>query len=181
MKRHLLALATSSALIPGVAAAADVAQSRTPSAPFIWTGIYAGITAGGAWSTSNTTTSTALTPDGYLPDIATTAAVNAAGSQRIRPSGFETGIEAGYNWQSGALLLGAEADLQALHLSGAASSGAVMYPGFDSQFVVSSYSDSTWLLTTRARAGLVANNWLIYATGGLAVTRLTSDLLFSDF
>ena len=108
--------------------------------------------------------------------------MNAVGNQSIKPSGFATGIEAGYNWQIGRLLLGVEADLQALELNGAANSGAIPYPGFHRQFVVSSYGDSTWLFTARARVGLVAgNNSLVYATGGLAVTRLNSDLLFTDF
>ena len=107
--------------------------------------------------------------------------MNAVGNQSIKPSGFATGIEAGYNWQIGRLLLGVEADLQALELNGAANSGAIPYPGFHRQFVVSSYGDSTWLFTARARVGLVAgNNSLVYATGGLAVTRLNSDLLFTD-
>ena len=66
-------------------------------------------------------------------------------------------------------------------MSGAANAGAVPYPpGFHNQFVVSSYADGTWVFTARARVGLVANNWLFFATGGLAVTQLTSDLLFTD-
>jgi opacity protein-like surface antigen len=184
METKHLAGAAFTALLGGSAAAADrVLPLKTPPAPapFNWTGGYVGITAGGAWGTYDTTTSTALSPGGYFPNAATVAAVNAAGPQSIKPSGFATGIEAGYNWQSGALLLGVEADLQALDLRGAANSGAILYPpGFHHQLVVSSYGDSAWLATARARVGLVANDWLFFATGGLAVTQLTSDLLFTD-
>jgi opacity protein-like surface antigen/outer membrane protease len=182
-KKHLLAGVAFTALLAGSATAADMRPIKAPPlpAPFTWTGGYVGLTAGGAWGAYDTTTSTALSPGGYFPNAATVAAVNAAGPQSIKPGGFATGIEAGYNWQNGALLVGVEADLQALHLSGAANGGAALYPaGFHHQFVVSSYADSTWLFTARARVGLVANNWLFFATGGLAVTQLTSDLLFTD-
>jgi opacity protein-like surface antigen len=40
---------------------------------------------------------------------------------------------------------------------------------------------SDWLLTARPRLGFVtSNNWLFYATGGLAVTRLHTDITFDD-
>jgi opacity protein-like surface antigen len=184
MKIQVLVGITSTALLAAPAVAADMALLKPAAAPapFNWTGGYVGFTAGGAWGSSDTSTSTSFAPvGGYLPNATTVATVNAAGPLIIKPTGFATGIEAGYNWQSGALVFGVEADLQAVHLSAAASSGAVRYPpGFHHQFVISAYSDTTWLITARARVGLVAGNSLFYVTGGLAVTNLNNDLVFSD-
>jgi opacity protein-like surface antigen len=113
-------------------------------------------------------------------DAAFVGAINAAGANSAKTNGFATGLEAGYNWQNGPFLLGVEADLQSLHLNGAASSGAIRYPGGGGQFVVTSYSAANWLFTARARAGLVAGNGaLFFLTGGLAVTHLNTDFVFS--
>jgi hypothetical protein len=56
------------------------------------------------------------------------AAVNAAGAQSIKPLGFSGGEQIGYNRQFGRFVLGLEADLDYLHLNGAANSGAKLYP-----------------------------------------------------
>ncbi|MGB8277764.1 MAG: outer membrane beta-barrel protein [Methylovirgula sp.] len=170
------------ALIASPSMATDLPQFKEPppSPPlFSWTGFYVGITAGAAWGSFDPRTSTF--GDSYMPP-ADAAAVTSAGTQSINPLGFATGGEAGYNWQTGPFLIGFETDLQALHLTGAANSGAVGYPSAPgSQFVVSSYADSNWLFTARPRIGFVApNNWLLYATGGLAVAQLNSDFLFTD-
>jgi len=71
----------------------------------------------------------------------------------LSPAGLIGGAQAGYNWQSGELVLGAETDLQ---LSEANETFA-------------SYQFSNpWFGTLRGRAGLAFNNVLLYATAGLA-------------
>jgi opacity protein-like surface antigen len=148
-------------------------------APFDWTGFYAGMTAAGVAGSYDPRTSTV--GGGYM-DAAQAAAVTAAGSRNINAHGFAAGVEAGYNRQFGSFVLGAEADLQGLHLNGAANSGAVGYPGAPgAQFVVSSYGNSNWLFTARARGGYVTpDNSLLFVTGGLALTQLDENFLFTD-
>jgi opacity protein-like surface antigen len=163
--------------------AADMLPFKAPPPPvFTWTGGYIGVTAGAAWGSYDPRTVTNGDGAGFYLNPAQGAAVTAAGNQSIKPAGFSTGVEAGYNWQNGPFLLGVEADLQAVHLNGAANSGAVPYPGAPAVFfVTSAYAHTDWLFTGRARAGFVANNnWLFYATGGLALTSLNTDFVFSD-
>ena len=120
-KSRWLAGVASVALFAGPAMAADVptfAPAPIP-APMGWTGGYVGITAGGAWGAFGTATSTAVNPGNFFSDPAIVGIINAAGSNSIKPGGFATGIEAGYNWQNGSFLLGVEADFQALHFNGA--------------------------------------------------------------
>ena len=177
----LLAGVAAIALFAGPATAADV-LTIAPSAPALssWAGGYVGVTAGGAWGAFGTATSTPVNPSNFFSDAAFVGAINAAGANSGKTNGFATGIEAGYNWQNGPFLLGVEADLQSLHLNGAASSGAIRYPGGGGQFVVTSYSAANWLFTARARAGLVAGNGaLFFLTGGLAVTHMNTDFVFS--
>ena len=148
-------------------------------APYNWNGFYAGVTAAAAWGQYGATTSTVS--GGYMDTVEATA-VNTAGIQSIKTSGFGAGIEGGYNWQTGHLLLGFETDLQALHLNGATNSGAVAYPDAPVfAFTASSAGSADWLFTARPRIGFVtANNWLFYVTGGLALTRLQTNFSFID-
>ena len=82
--------------------------------------------AGAAWGSYDPRTTT--TPNTYLFSPLDVAAVNAAGAQSIKPLGFSGGEQIGYNRQFGRFVLGLEADLDYLHLNGAANSGAKLYP-----------------------------------------------------
>lgn len=89
MRRLGMALAL--ACVAGAASAADVAVKGSGpayTAPYNWTGFYAGLNAGYGWANvSDTTSSTNL-------------------------NGVIGGGQIGYNWQNGNLLLGLEADVQ---------------------------------------------------------------------
>jgi opacity protein-like surface antigen len=185
MTKYFLCGAAIAALLSAPSAdAADVTSSWGP-AVYNWSGFYAGAVAGAAWGQYDPRTATVS--DGYL-DAANAAAVTAAGTQSIKTNGFVTGIEGGYNWQTGQWLIGLEADLEAVHLLGQTSSGGIAYPDAvpphkapGDVFAVFSSAQNDWLLTARPRLGFVAsNNWLFYATGGLAVTRLHTDTSFAD-
>jgi len=185
MRKYLLCSAATVALVSASSAdAADVTPLWSPT-QYNWNGFYAGVVAGAAWGQYDPRTATV--GDGYL-DAANAAAVTAAGTQTIRTNGFVAGIEGGYNWQSGRWLFGLEADLEAVHLLDQTNSGGIPYPAAvppggapGSVFTVFSSAQTDWLLTARPRIGFVApNNWLFYATGGLAVTRLHTDIAFVD-
>jgi outer membrane immunogenic protein len=120
------------------ALAADLPGSSYVTGPYggyNWTGFYAGLNLGYQWGSVS----------------------NAA----AKPSGLAGGIQGGYNWQSGNIVLGGETDLQ---LSGASDSVA--------PFKFS----NPWFGTLRGRAGYAVNNILFYATGGLAYGGGTVDV-----
>ena len=181
----------------GFAAAALVfaaASGQTAHAgdvlPYDWTGFYVGVNAGSANGSYDPTTTFPQGANNYIFHPRDVNAVNAAGQQSIKPAGFIGGVQGGYNWQFGFAVAGVDAGLDYLNLNGAANSGAVRYPaggsGFTNnsfrlnQFVISSYANADWLLTLRPRLGIAAGNWLFYGTGGLAVTRLHGQFLFTD-
>jgi opacity protein-like surface antigen len=178
--RRFLFLSTAALTAAAPAFAADIAVKTSPivnPAVYNWSGFYAGVNAGAAWGAYDPQTSAAVS--GFFGPIAVSQ-VNSIGPQKINPTAFSVGEQAGYNWQFGRLVLGLEAGLDYLHLNGTANSGAVPFianPG--RQFVISSYAHSDWLFTLRPRAGLAVNNWLFYVTGGLALTNVKGDLLYT--
>jgi outer membrane immunogenic protein len=77
-----------------------------------------------------------------------------------KPSGFVGGVQAGYNWKTGAFVFGVEGDIQAT--------------GADDTFAPWKFSNP-WFGTVRGRAGYVFNNFLVYGTGGLAFGELRAE------
>ena len=197
MHRHLLGSAALIVLVgAGYASAADYAPAvSTPQPQYNWSGFYVGLNAGAVLGSYKLNSSTS--PNTYLPNPADSAAINAAGVLNTKPTGFTGGAQSGYNWQSGHFVAGIEADFDFLHLRGTASSGAVAYPVGPgvfvqhnlgnvvlvspiSQFVITDYANADWLATIRPRIGYAQGSWLFYVTGGLALTQLRDDFLFTD-
>ncbi|WP_424628047.1 outer membrane protein [Bradyrhizobium sp. SYSU BS000235] len=77
-----------------------------------------------------------------------------------KPAGVLGGIQAGYNWQSGALVFGIEGDLQ--------------INGAEDTFAPWKFSNP-WFGTARGRVGYAFNNVLLYGTGGLAFGGLKGE------
>jgi outer membrane immunogenic protein len=77
-----------------------------------------------------------------------------------KPSDFVGGVQGGYNWQSGPLVFGLEADIQA--------------SGANDTFAPWKFSNP-WFGTVRGRVGYALNNVLFYGTGGLAFGELRAE------
>lgn len=143
-----------------------------------WTGLYLGTKAGAVFSHFNTNTTT--TAGAFLNNQEANS-INAVGYQQLNPIGFLSGFESGYNWQFDRFLLGLSADIQSLSSHGETHSGAVPDPtNVNNQFVITSYANNNWLFTLKPRLGIIKNNWLFYTTGGLGLTFLQSDFLFTN-
>lgn len=180
-------LALTSAIFAASASAADAPGAAPPSpSPYNWTGFYVGTIAGPAQGSYNPKTQ--AIPGNYYSAPADIAAIAAGGAQNVSPVGFSAGAEAGYNWQSGHWLVGIETDLSAMNLNGSVNGGPVPlavgppvnFFGRPDRFFVNSYANADWLYTLRPRVGFVQNNWLFYATGGLALTSLHGDFTYTD-
>ena len=164
VKKLLLGTVALSALA-GSALAADLPYRRAAPAPafvavpvFTWTGFYVGANAGYGFAGDDNVSTVGLNAAarGYIA-----SGVSAAGT-KLDKSGFVGGGQIGYNYQIGALVLGAEADIQYTDLS---KTSNLAFPG--SNF--SSYRSSMdYLGTVRGRIGYAMDRWMIYATGGLA-------------
>ena len=130
--------------VAGSAQAADMYRKAPPATPietpvsaYNWTGFYAGANLGGE----------------FLRDTT----VNGATRRRMDSRSIFGGVQAGYNWQTGPWVVGAEADIGYGHPTRTRAFGAntlKVEEGFTG--------------TARARAGYAIDRTLFYGTGGLA-------------
>lgn len=185
--RHLklLAAALAASTIAGSAFAADLPSRKAPPvvyapAPiFTWTGLYVGLNAGYTWSGKNDIS--VLTTDTGVGGF-TGAQVNGVLPWAVsgaKNDGFIGGGQIGYNWQTGSIVFGLEADIQGV--AGAKSNQGLFLTAPAFQPVASSYHRSLDLFgTVRGRVGFtVTPTFLLYATGGLAYGQ--TKLGFSAF
>jgi outer membrane immunogenic protein len=189
MRARLLCGVALPIFIAAPAMAADLPVKAPPLAPpavaaYNWSGFYAGINAGGDWAYSgDPTTSASCAPSGFSGSYfacGNIPAVDAIGRGSMSGGGFTGGAQAGYNWQFNFMVVGAEADFEALRAK-ASRTATGNYVTLANQFTISSSVDANWLFTARGRLGwAIRPNILAYVTGGLAVTRLGASNSFVD-
>jgi outer membrane immunogenic protein len=148
--RTITGLAIAAALLgAGAARAADLSAAPVYKAPppvamFDWTGFYIGANVG--FGSAHTT----LT----VPGASATEDLN----------GVLGGGQIGYNWQFTNWIFGLELDGQ-----GTDQHNSTSVPGITLQ------DSLPWFVTARARLGYaIAPMWMIYATGGAAITDYSS-------
>lgn len=157
-------------LLAAPAMAADIGSTMmSPKPATDWTGFYAGINAGGAWSMES----------GFGKN-----------SQPIQlnptsDSGYIAGIQAGYNYQIQRFIFGFELDLaKASATSGSTRSSSGPFGAFG--FTTS--AEAQWLGSARIRMGIAATEKLmIYGMLGIAAAEIKASVssysvatLFSD-
>jgi outer membrane immunogenic protein len=161
-----------------IASAADLPRKAPPPPPpppvYSWTGFYAGLNAGGTWGQWDIS----AFPNSIFANSGfplSSAYIN-ANQPSVDLSGFTGGGQVGYNRQIGNVVLGGEADINYFGLRGSLAFSANPIPGTAAPLAVTGNVSTDWLATIRGRLGYAFNRWLVYATGGLAV----SELKFSE-
>src|SRR5664279_851178 len=160
IKRALFATAALAALV-SCAIAADLptrpayapAPMMSPTPVYNWTGIYVGLNGGYGWGSQD--------PLNLI--------TNRFDGSSVSFNGGVFGGTAGAQIQSGHVVIGFEADIDWSGMKGSAtfipSVGGVPLPAG----AISATSNIDWEATARVRVGYAQQNWLYYATGGLAV------------
>lgn len=164
-KLAMIALAYTAITAP--AFAADVA----PVPVMDWTGFYVGAFAGGGWGNTDISgeRNRGHGEGGHSgPSLDLDADVD----------GFLGGLQAGYDFQHDAFLLGIVGDFAFSGVSGDVEKSHDEHGGEEVILLAEEGKggppaafdmDYNWIATLRARAGfLPTENWLIYATGGVA-------------
>ena len=155
------------------------AARRAPAPSSNWTGFYVGGYAGVNWARATANTSTVFSPTGYFAS-SSVPAITTAGRQKLDTTGFTGGGQFGYNHQSGSFVVGAEADFGAMTGSKTVASTTTYPCCAPTAFTVTQSVKTRWLFTARPRVGFASNKALFYVTGGLALTDLNYQALFTD-
>jgi outer membrane immunogenic protein len=164
-KKSLLATGSIVALTAATAvSAADLPVKARPPAvvTWNWTGPYIGVNAGAAKHRSHFF-------DFGDPTCCQLAFTNQQFFSTNRWRGT-VGGQAGYNWQFGNVVTGVEADINWI-----GKSSATIPSDFFGAAPVFTNADINWFATARGRLGWAFSNTLVYATGGLAVARLSNS------
>ncbi len=136
---------------------------------FDWSGAYVGVNVGGGFGTfDHPFALTAPAPFGTVLD----------GSVDISAGGFLGGVLAGYNWQSGDFVFGAEADFQGSAVKAEGSISLNTAPALGGASVDGEAGTKVqWFGTLRARVGVSpVDRLLVYGTAGLAYGKVESYL-----
>jgi outer membrane immunogenic protein len=149
--RSLLAGFAASAIFSGAAMAADISRPVYKAPPagalpvtYDWTGFYVGGHVGYGWAHND------------WRDAFGLGLTNSS-------NGFLGGGQAGFNYQIGQFVLGAEGDFSWSGINGGSTAGlAVPPPG------ASFNTDLNWISTLTGRAGIAFDRWLVYGKGGVA-------------
>lgn len=206
MNKFLLAAAAAAIALPCAASAADLPSSKAPPvAPayvpaFTWTGFYVGGNLGYAWNDDKLNWGygswydPALLPIdvnpwyGHLPYEAS-----------VGQDGWSGGVQAGYNYQMGSVVIGVEADINYINgeksssyywddagayygaLGGLTGGATADIAATDNAYRVYAGTKGglNWLGTLRGRIGFAADRVMIYGTGGLAFGNVKSSAYFN--
>jgi outer membrane immunogenic protein len=122
-----------------------------------WTGFYAGAQVGYGWGQSSGTQNANGT---FFPVV----------PYAIDPAGALAGGHVGFNYQTNALVVGAEADIEASNLNGSMTISAL-----DQTYVFNVKAET--LASVRGRVGWAQDRLMLYGTGGVAWGYVTTPPL----
>jgi outer membrane immunogenic protein len=163
MKRFAILTAVATLSMASLAAAADLEVAPTYKAPpppptYNWTGIYVGLNGGYGWGQQD--------PFNLITDRFDSLSTSI--------SGGAFGGTLGAQVQVAHVVLGFESDIDWAHFTGSAS--VIPTVAGVPLGLVNASTNISWEATARARAGLAMANWLVYATGGLAILGAKTSL-----
>lgn len=144
-----------------------------------WNGFYVGANMGAVRSDVAMQTTagegTYFGPDIDVPQIAAATNENLAQWDGIF-GGF-----AGYDYQfNNNIVLGAQANFSSLPVNSSSSSAGHYLTDPNIQFIYDQSTQTNWLGSLRLKLGLAHNSWLLYLTGGGAVTDMEYSSTYND-
>lgn len=142
----------------GYAVAADIAEEVViVDEGYDWSGVYVGIAAG---VSDHDARWTDLNDDWFI------------GSLDFGSTSAAVGGYVGYNFVAGPVVLGVEGDIL-----GAFNDDDGIGPNYDDTY----QNDLNWLASLRGRIGVPVDQFLLYATGGIAFAGVKNEMHSDDF
>jgi outer membrane immunogenic protein len=100
-------------------------------------------------------------------DVSASAAIRAP---RVRPTVVTSRGEAGHDFRAGSIVVGVELDVETMKLYDGKSTTAAYSFCTAASLVDRDAVKADWFSTSRPRFGFVSGRWLVYGTGGMALT-----------
>jgi len=155
------------------------AQGVNSSGGNLWTGFYIGLNAGRTWKKESTSLAVVNDSPNYYFIAADIPGVNASGTTLLDDNGFSGGAQFGYNHQAGSAVWSVESDFDYLGLN-QFYGGPFNYTTVSAPYQLRTSDASRWLLGVRPRLGWTVDRWMIYGTGGLAISHSRFQQDFSE-
>ncbi|MDJ0612779.1 MAG: porin family protein [Rhizobiaceae bacterium] len=153
--KHLFGALLGAVLLPSASFAAD--EAFIDESRFGWEGTYIGAQIG------------ALDVEDDFSDPAFGAPVNLTVGT-AEDDGFQFGIHGGHNWVNENFLFGVVADINLTDIDAVGAANPL--------FGVFGRAEMNWQASLRARLGMIKDDVLFYATGGVAVADFDLDFAF---
>ncbi len=174
---HRIFLAAVAAALVAVAAPAMAQETASP-----WIGLYVGGNVGGNWGGTQTRTTVAPGGGAVVIPPADVSAINLPYPSTHNSAGIVGGLEGGYGYRAGDVMVGLETDIQSFNV---AESNAATFPSSVRSNPTINYAlahlvNTHWLWTLRPRVGYMTGRWMIYGTGGLALSDVQLQASYAD-
>jgi outer membrane immunogenic protein len=161
--KKLIIGAACAAISSASAFAADLPTQTYKSAPVVaqvynWTGMYVGVNGGYGWGTQDPLTLLS----------------NAFDRTSFNINGGMFGGTVGAQIQQGYVVLGLEGDLDWANIKGSGISTPSIL-GIGKGITLNIATNTSAVMTARARVGAAMNNWLFYVTGGVAFDKSSAN------
>jgi len=145
-----------------------------------WSGPYGGLALGVAYSKADPDTDILDTSPAYF-DSQDLSQVNPILQRSIAGTDVTGSALLGYDFQSGRMIYGAEADLTLMDFSGSEGQGRTAYDSAPTIFFTTDTTVETrFLFSLRPKLGYAAGDFLVFASAGPSVTRIKTTTRFSD-
>ncbi len=148
-----------------------------------WTGFYVGVNEATSIGHDRAHETVSLNPTGIVGGVVPPGITNPLTDvwHTESPTGFMAGGQAGFNWQTGSLVFGGEADWDWSGQRDSCSNVNFIASTVTAAPAAIGLTDSQkldWLATARGRIGWTENCFLWYVTGGVAWGRVESSYSF---
>lgn len=142
-------------------------------------GFYVGGYAGDSINNSVAQTTTVFSNTGYFA-ATSVPAIASIGNMTFNPHAINGGGEVGWNFIFGHFMIGPELDFGSLRNNVTATATAGYPCCSPTTFTVTQSVKTRGMFTARARVGFVWNRVMFFGTGGVALTNMNVQQVFSD-
>lgn len=173
-------------LLIAAAAAGGLAATPALAQEYDWTGLYVGLNGGASWGDTSLDFDVAGGNGAVVIPPVDVARINQTGADDGNKTGFTGGVQAGYNFQMGGLVFGIETDFGFMdidqHRTNSYQTAVVVNPPPNPTptYALEQRVQADWVWTVRPRIGLAGDLWMVYATGGIATSKIDLDTKYAD-